>query len=113
MKSLACRLRHTVTIQTRTDVRQPDGSYAPTWSTFATVRAAVEPLRGQEYLAAAQLQSTLNARIRIRYISGVTTKMRVLFDSRYFEIEGVIDPEMRHRELQLMCVERDAEGFRD
>jgi SPP1 family predicted phage head-tail adaptor len=109
----SCKLRHVVIVQERTETRQPDGSYAPTWSTFATLRAAVEPLRGQEYFAAHQLQASTNVRIRVRYVSGVTTKMRVLFESRYFEIEGIIDPEMRHRELQLMCVERDAEGWRD
>lgn len=108
----ACRLRHTVTIQSPTETKNSTGEVETTWGTFASVRAAVEPLRGQEYFAAKQVQASTNVRIRVRYMTGITTKMRVLFESRYFAIEGIIDPEMRHRELQLMCVEREADGWR-
>jgi SPP1 family predicted phage head-tail adaptor len=109
----ACKLKRSVTIEQRTEVQNSTGEVEWTWTTLATVRAAVEPLRGQEYFASHQLQSSTNVRIRIRYISGVTPKMRVKYGVRYFEIEGVIDPEERHRELQLMCVERGADGWRD
>jgi SPP1 family predicted phage head-tail adaptor len=110
---LACRLRESVTIQERTETQNPSGEVTWTWADYKTVRAAVEPLRGQEYFAARQLQSSTNIRVRIRYLSGVTPKMRVKHGTRFYEIEGVIDPESRHRELQLMCVERDADGWRD
>lgn len=105
-------LRHEVVIQTPTETENATGESVPTWGTFAAVRAAVEPLRGQEFFASQQLQSSLSVRIRIRYLANVTTKMRVQWENRYFAIEGIIDPEMRHRELQLMCVERAADGWR-
>ncbi len=106
-------LRCAVTIQSRTETTNSTGEVEWTWADYKTVRAAVEPLRGQEYFAARQLQSSTTTRIRIRYLSGITTKMRVVHGSRYYEIEGVIDPESRHRELQLMCREREADGWRD
>jgi SPP1 family predicted phage head-tail adaptor len=110
---LACKLRHSVTIQERTETQNSTGEVTWSWTDFKTVRAAIEPLRGQEFFAAQQVQSSTNTRIRIRYIAGVVPKMRVVHGTDYYEIEGIIDPEMRHRELQLMCVKRDASGFRD
>ncbi len=108
----ACKLRQSITIEERTETTNSTGEVVWTWATFATTRAAVEPLRGQEYFASRQLQSSTDVRIRIRYRSGINTKMRVKFEDRYYAIEGIIDPEMRHRELQLMCVERQADGIR-
>lgn len=109
----ACKLKHSVTIQERTETTNSTGEVEWTWGTYVIARAAVEPLRGQEYFAAKQVQASTQVRIRIRYMTGITTKMRVVFEGRYFAIEGIIDPEMRHRELQLMCVEREADGWRD
>jgi SPP1 family predicted phage head-tail adaptor len=108
-----CKLRQSVVIQERTETTNSTGEVEWSWSTFKTCRAAVEPLRGQEYFASRQLQSSTTTRIRIRYVSGITTKMRVVHASRYYAIEGIINPESRNRELQLMCVEREADGFRN
>jgi SPP1 family predicted phage head-tail adaptor len=107
-----CKLRQSVTIQQRTETTNSTGEVEWTWADYKTVRAAVEPLRGQEYFAARQLQSSTTTRIRIRYIAGLNTKMRINHASRYYAIEGIINPESRNRELQLMCVEREADGFR-
>jgi SPP1 family predicted phage head-tail adaptor len=107
-----CKLRQSVVIQSRTETTNSTGEVTWTWSDYKTLRAAVEPLRGQEYFAARQLQSSTTTRIRLRYISGLTNKMRVKHGGRYYAIEGIINPEMRNRELQLMCVEREADGWR-
>lgn len=100
----AGRLRHRVTIQ------QPvvDTSWGgtTTWEAFAPVWAAIEPLRGREFFAAQQMQSEATAKITIRYLAGVTANMRVVHESRIFELTGPpIDPEERHVELQLMVKE--------
>ena len=108
-----CRLREFITIQERAETQNSTGEVAWTWATFKSVRAAVEPLRGQEYFAARQLQTSTTTRIRIRYLEGVTTKHRVVHGTRYYEIEGIINPNSRNRELQLMCREREADGWRD
>ena len=100
----AGNLRHRVTIQ------QPvvDSSWGGTtnWEEYVEVWAAVEPLRGRELLAAQQVQSETTAKVTIRYVAGVTAKMRILHGSRIFELTAPpIDPEERHRELQLMVKE--------
>lgn len=80
---------------------QPNSS----WDTFAQVWAAIEPIQGREFWAQQQVQSEVTIRIRIRYLSGVTSAMRVLYGSRVLTIESVIDPQEKHKEMQLMCSE--------
>lgn len=101
----AGRLRHKLIIQQATETQGTTGELAVSWGIFATVWGAVEPLRGREFFAAQELQAEVTTRIRMRYLAGVTPKMRVLYGETIFLINAVIDPEMRHRELQLMCVE--------
>ena len=97
-------LRHRVTIEQ--PVVDTAWGGATTWEEFATVWAAVEPLRGRELFAAQQVQSETTAKVTIRYVAGVTAKMRILHGSRIFELTAPpIDPEERHRELQLMVKE--------
>jgi len=99
--------RHRITLRESTATgRDAAGGEILTWSDVATVWAAVEPISGREYFAAQQVNAETTHRIKMRYRPGVHSKMRVLFGSRTFDIESVIDPEERHVELHLMCVER-------
>lgn len=81
------------------------GEPQASWTTFAEVWAAVEPIQGREFWAQQQVQSEVNTRVRIRYRSGVTELMRVLYGSRVLVIQAIIDPKEAHEELQLMCAE--------
>lgn len=101
----AGRLRHRVTLQQLTQVPDGGGGYTEDWTDVATVWAAVEPLRGQERYEAQQVQATLSHRITIRYRAGVEPSMRVVHDGRVFNVLSVIDPQERHRELQLLVEE--------
>jgi SPP1 family predicted phage head-tail adaptor len=42
---------------------------------------------------------------KIRYIPGITTKMRVVFKNRMFEIKRVIDPNESERVLKIIAIE--------
>lgn len=108
----ASELREVIVIEEAAETRSSSGQVIRTWATYATTRAAVEPLRGEEFFAARQMQSATTVKMRIRHISGLNPKMRVLHDGRYYEIEGIIDLGNRRRELQLMCKEREATGWR-
>jgi len=98
-------LRYQIQIQSKTKAQDSFGAETETWSTVATVFAAVDPLRGQEYLEARRLQADIDVRFRIRYRAGITPAMRVLHDGRYFNIESVIHVKELRREIQLMCKE--------
>lgn len=99
------KLRHRIEIQEPTETRSASGQATVTWSTIATVWASVEPLRGREFFASKQIQAQVDTRIRIRYISGLTPKMRILWGTRVYLIDSIINPEERNIELQLMVRE--------
>lgn len=84
------------------------GSSRPFWKKFAEVRASVEPLQGREYFSGPFQMGENIVRVRIRYIDGVTRKMRIKYGNRVFDIYSVIDSMESHRELQLMCKEGEA-----
>jgi SPP1 family predicted phage head-tail adaptor len=109
----AGQLRHVVTIESPTKTQDSTGSVVQSWATFDTVRAAIEPISGREFFSAAQVQSNVNTRIRIRYIDDVTPKMRVAHGSDYYDIQAVLPDTTGARELHLMCVKRGAQGFRN
>ena len=98
------RLRHRVTIQ-QLGMTAATWGAAETWSTYKTCWAAIEPLRAREMEQAERFSSEVSATIVIRYDSGVTAAMRVSWEGRIFRIVGVVDPDYRHRELQLYVVE--------
>lgn len=101
----AGHLRHTLVIEQPTESQDGHGQAVPTWSTFATVPGSLEPLNGREIFAAAQVQAEVTARARIRYLEGVTAKMRITCESKIYAITAVIDRELRHRELELLLAE--------
>jgi SPP1 family predicted phage head-tail adaptor len=100
------KLRHSVTIQKLTGTLDAAGQEVQAWETYGVRWAAIEPLQGRELFSARQIHAEITTRITVRYLAGVTPKMRVLFGSRTFDIQEVINPEERNAELQLMCIER-------
>ncbi len=104
------KLRHRVKIQAYTAGRDSFGSEEPVWTDVATVWASVTPVSGKEYFASAQVNTEISTKITMRYISGITPKMRVVFDARIFEIISVLNFEERGIELNLMCKESVPDG---
>lgn len=98
-------LRQRITIQENTPTRNDSGELIESWSTWATVWGAVEPLAGREYFNAHQVTSEVDTRMRIRYRDGVTPQMRVSSDGRIYQIHAVVRVEERQREIHLMCSE--------
>jgi len=101
----AGKLRHRVIIEQVTSTDDGYGGRSDAWATFATVWASVKPLRGHEYFQAQQMQAKVTHKVKIRYLQGVTHKMRVKYGSRILNIVSVINPDEKSRELVLMCEE--------
>lgn len=99
----AGNLRQRITIQALTAVQDAGtGIVTPTWSTFATTWADVQPLSAREFVAAANTQSAMVARIVIRYRPGVLPSMRILHGTHTYNIEGVLaDPKSGKEYLTL------------
>ena len=104
----AGKLRHYVELQ-RVDVTLDSyGDQGKEWTTIGTAWASIEQLSGREFLQAAQSQSDVTVRIRIRGRTDITLtpKDRVKYGARLFDIRHVLDWGDRGVETQLMCTER-------
>ncbi len=75
------------------------------WTTSSTVWGSVQPMSGEELVNAQQVHALTTHKIKIRYISTLTTEMRLLFRSRIFEIVSMMDVLERQTELELLCKE--------
>ena len=98
----ARRLRHKITIQSKTDT-QTYGEVQTTWGTFAIAYADIQPTTGREYFAARQIVDEALFKITIRYVSGVTTKMRILYDGDYYDIRDVGNVGTGYKYLEMIC----------
>ena len=81
------------------------GEAIPANQIVATVWAKVEPQGGREFFRASQVYPTLTHLVTIRYLSGLTTKMKVVLNSRDLNIIGIVNVEERNITLRLACVE--------
>jgi SPP1 family predicted phage head-tail adaptor len=102
----AGKLRHRVTIQSVTEGAQDaNGEPAETTATLATRWASIEPLGGSEQYRSHEVHPEVTHAVRMRYLAGVTPKMRIVFGSRTFEIESVIVADESNREIVCACKE--------
>lgn len=107
----AGRLRHRVTIQAKTIGVDSFGGPTETWSDVATgIPASVEPLSGRELANAQTVNAETTTKITMRYRAGVSTSDRITFEGKFYNLQSVIDPEMKHRELIIMASEGMNEG---
>lgn len=99
----AGKLRHRVVVQEKVVDRNEYGEEELDWSDIDTVWAAVEPLRGREFIEAERAGAEVTTRIRLRYRSDITAAMRVTWNSHVYDIHSVINLDGLGRELVLMC----------
>jgi len=98
-------LRNKISIQMLTSSRDSFGEEIYAWSDFKVVNALILPISGKESFLSNQSFATVSHKIRVRYISGVVPSMRILFDSREFNIISSINIGERNKELEILAVE--------
>ena len=104
----AGELRHRIDIVTPVSGAQDGyGNARETWTTLhATVPAAIVPTASREVYAGNKIDTIASHIVTIRYIAGITVKMRVKWGSRTFAIVGMVNPEERNVSLDLICQEQ-------
>jgi len=100
----AGKLKEQIVIQSVTDTIAASGAVTESWATFATVRAQVDPITLKEYFSANHVTTGTDIKFRIRYLTGVLPKMRILWDSNYYDIQSIINVENADRELIIIGV---------
>lgn len=104
------KLRQRVTLQQGTASQNSFGESVITWSTLATVWADVVPLltqaREQFAQGGDQMQAKAPYQARLRYRAGLSPATnRIIWEGRTLEIESVLDPDGRNREMAVLCYE--------
>ena len=102
------RLRHSITIQSPAGSRDALGERSTIWRDEAVLFAGIEPLKADEVIAASQAHMQISHRVIVRYdsaIADITNGWRVLFGSRIFVIDGILNRDEKDRQLELLCFE--------
>jgi len=100
-----------ITIQKKTVSQNTFGEEVETWSTFSKVWAKVIPLRGQERFESKQVNAELDTMFRIRYLTGVLPTMRIVHETRLYDIHSVAEIGRREGLDLLSRVRLDAESI--
>ena len=99
------RLRERVTIQQATERRNAMGETVQTWETFAERWASVDGLSSREVLLQGQQQTDVSHRVRMRYVTDMTSTMRILWRGRVLEIASLLEHGNRSHH-EALCTER-------
>jgi SPP1 family predicted phage head-tail adaptor len=102
----AGKLRERVTVQIASGSTNTLGETVLTWSDSTSVWASVEGLSARESLTAGQQDTTVSHRVRLRYLPGLTNKMRFSWRGRTLEIISLLEHNSRS-EHEAICQEQD------
>lgn len=101
-------LRQRITLQEATDTQDAAGQPIRSWSNRLTgIPARVETVSGGEAVRGRQVLAETTTLLTIRYISGLTSAMRVVWGDRILGVLRVNDPTGERRELRIECKESD------
>lgn len=110
-KVSAGELRHRIQIQAATEAANALGELTPTWAKIngGDRWAKIEPValvaQRREYVDGPQVLADVTHRITMRYMSGITVRHRIVYGTRTFGIQMVIDPDETQTTLELLCKE--------
>lgn len=116
---LAYRLRHRITVQELVEVQDTTtGAVEYQWETVIlddgtildAVPAEVLTGAGREFMQSASTQSEIDARINTRWFPGLTQKMRILWDTKVFNIVSVETDITARQEYRLKCKSGVSDG---
>ena len=106
----AGELRHRVVLQRQVETQNPTtGEIVRTWTTYATVWAAIKPLSVRNFIAAAADQSEVRAQVTIRRRADVQHEDRVAHRGLVYRVLGVLSDPVSGLEYQTLPV---SEGVR-
>ncbi len=98
------RLRERVTIQKATERRNAIGETVQTWEPFAERWASVDGLSSREVLLQGQQQTEVSHRVRMRYVTDMTSTMRILWRGRVLEIASLLEHGNRSHHEERVAV---------
>ena len=94
-----------ITIEEFTAVQDAFGQETKTWTEFASVWSEKIDIKSRERFSAAQDIAEETTRFRLRWLAGVTPKMRIISENKTYDIEGIAELG-RRAGLEIVAVAR-------
>lgn len=85
----------------------PDGSMPDPIPVVSGVPAKIEAISGRELYKTQQVIDEVVYRVTIPYMTEVKSRHLITFEGRTWEIYAILDPDMLHHELRIMCTETE------
>jgi len=82
-------LRQRIKFQSLTRATDGQGGWTETWNDFTEVWAAIKPVSAKERYFSQRIEENVSHQITIRWLEGLTTEMRIVFENRIFQIHGI------------------------
>lgn len=98
-------MRFQVVIERRTDEQDDAGQQLDEWDVFATRRAAMQRVTGDEIETAQQEAARVPTTFRLRWLDGVLPAMRLTCDGKVYDIKSAVDPDGLKNELIITAAE--------
>lgn len=104
----AGRLRFHIEVQEPIESRNTVGEITKTWAFKEKVWAAIDPLRGDELMTMRQVKPTVDTKITMRGNAApyLTAKNRLVYKTRVFDIDAIIDWQSRGIMKEVHCKEQ-------
>lgn len=103
-------LRRRITFQKLTTLINENGFEEEIWQDYKTVWASVSNLFGREYYQAAAIQAEKTVKFLIRYIEGIDTDMRILFNDKQYNITSINNMKYANKYIEIKTLEVDISG---
>lgn len=109
LNNLASNMKQRITFQVEVQEVDDGGGYGLTWSDGSTVWAEIVSVANRsissEKFRAGQLEDKKVIVFRIRYLSGITAKMRIKYDNRFFNIRSVNNIDEKNEIIEILAEE--------
>lgn len=103
----AGKLRHRITInQPSLGTATAYGNAPVAWALVGKFWASIEPIGGREFEVAKSYAATVSHKISMRYAPGILPTCQIVFGTRTFNINGIMNAEGRNRMLVMFCTEK-------
>jgi SPP1 family predicted phage head-tail adaptor len=108
MSLAAGKLRHRMRLERQVRAQSPTtGAMPKVWQLVAEhIPAAIEPISGKEFLAAAEIRNDVTVRVTVRWRSDLIASMRLIdeSDGAVYNIAAVLPDPVSNREyITLPC----------
>lgn len=97
------KLRHKISFLKKDDAQDDIGQSIGDYIPFCEAWSSVEPLTFKESLTVGSERAKITVRMRMRYLPNITADMRVVHQDKTYEIVSLLDRDLRHIELELIC----------